>query len=67
MMPLFLRWSVRHPDRWIRRLYILRDEEGELLSFDANTVRDHVALGTMIKEATDCRGIPWNIIEKFGD
>jgi hypothetical protein len=32
-----------------------------------NTVRDHVALGTMIKEATDPRGVPWDIREVVVD
>lgn len=67
-LPPALRWLVSNPDRWIaRRSYVLRDGTGELLSFDVNTVRDHVALGTMIREATDRRGVPWKIVERRGE
>jgi hypothetical protein len=64
-MPPAFRWPVRNPDWWISsRLYVLGDEQGDLLSFDANTVRDHVALGAMIKEATVRHGIPWTVVEQ---
>jgi hypothetical protein len=65
VLPPSLRWLVRNPNSWSRtRLFVLRDKAGELLSFDANTVHDHVTLGTMIKEVTDRGGVPWNIIEE---
>lgn len=63
-----MRWLVRNPDWWSSvRLFVLRGPAGKLLSFDANTVHDHVTLGAMVKEATDRRGVPWNIIEEYGD
>jgi hypothetical protein len=65
VLPPSLRWLVRNPDSWSRtRLFVLRNNTGEPLSFDANTVHDHVTLGTLIKEVTDRGGVPWNVIEE---
>jgi hypothetical protein len=44
--------------------FIVKIKEGEPFAFDGNTIKGHGKLAQMIKEETDRRTVPWEIVEE---
>jgi hypothetical protein len=46
--------------------FFVKIKEGEPFAFDGNTIKGHSKLAKMIKEETERRNIPWEIVEEHG-
>jgi hypothetical protein len=44
--------------------FVVQRKVGEGFGFDGNTISEHEELADMIKEETDSRNIPWEIVEE---
>lgn len=48
----------------MNKIFMIRIKEHEPFGFDANTIKGHSQLAQMVKEETDRRNIPWEIVEE---
>jgi hypothetical protein len=49
--------------KMLSKSFIVTIKERESFEFDGNTIKKHLTLAQMIKEETDRRNIPWEIVE----
>jgi hypothetical protein len=47
--------------------FVVKMQQGEPFAFDGDTIKGHSRLAAMIKEETDRRNIPWEVVEKHVD
>jgi hypothetical protein len=46
--------------------FVVMVKEGETVAFDGNTIKGHARLAQLIKEETDRRNVPWEVVEEQG-
>jgi len=46
--------------------FVVKVKQGDAIAFDGNTIKGHSRLAEMIKEETEQRSIPWEIVEEQG-
>ncbi len=52
--------------KMMSKRFVVRMKQGEPFAFDADTIRGPSQLAKMIREETEPRNIPWEIVEKYG-
>jgi hypothetical protein len=52
--------------KMMSKSYIVKLKQGEPFAFDGNTIKGHSKLAQLIKEETERRNIPWEIVEEHG-
>jgi hypothetical protein len=52
--------------KFMSKSFMVTIKEGDPFAFDVNTIKGHIKLAQMIKEETDRRNVPWEIVEDHG-
>jgi hypothetical protein len=50
----------------LSKSFVVKVKQGDPVAFDGNTIKGHSKLAQMIKEETERRSIPWEIVEEQG-